>query len=448
MMLDLGAQSGWPSPAVPYLQSKNSNFSMSKATSAWLVSMINISGIIGVIVATILMNQIGRRLTLFLFTLLQLLAWILTYLAENYFCLFLARFVVGLSAGAPFVVLPVYIGEISHKNYRGTLLSLDKLFLSIGTFVINALGILEYRMMNMIMIVVPIFSLCLFPLITETPYYLLMKERDDEAVECLMKLSGVKKRELVMNDLMRMKEAVLECKKCEKNSIREVFSDRGSRRSLISFIIAELTFVFSGLIAIHAYAQEIFSYSGSSLRPVYASMIMSGVQIVAGLPSSRFSDKLGRRPIYLISGLTTAFTLGMVGLFFFLKYYLLMNVSKISWLPLVGLIFYQFTCNIGLTTIPFVYSGELFSIKVKGVAIMICAIIGAIGSFTTKMMIPFVNDLAGIYTTFWIFAGACVVGPILLVCTTPETKDKTLEEVLELMRDGRRKIKRKQCFVT
>ncbi|XP_051165849.1 facilitated trehalose transporter Tret1-like [Leptopilina boulardi] len=449
MMLDMGAQSGWPSPALPYLKSENSKFFLSKATSAWLVSIINISGIIGTITATFLMNRIGRRLTLLIFALLQLISWILVYFAENLQYLFIARFFVGLSSGGPFVTLPVYIGEISHKNYRGTLLSLDKLFLSIGTFFINVLGLLPYRTMNLIMILVPILSLCLFSLMHETPYYLLMKNRDDEAIETLMKLLGVKKRELIIKDIERMKNSVIEYRKCEKNSIYQVFRDKGSRRGLISFIIAELTFVFSGIIAIHAYAQEIFSYSESTLRPVYASMIMSGVQIIAGFPSSRFSDKLGRRPIYLISGLTTALTLGIVGLFFFLKYFLLMNVSKITWLPLIGLILYQFTCNIGITTIPFVYSGELFSIKVKGVAIMFCAIIGSVGSFLTKMMIPFVNDFAGIYTTFWIFASACVIGPILLVVITPETKGKTLEEVLELMREkNKMRNKKEKCFVT
>lgn len=242
-----------------------------------------------------------------------------------------------------------------------------------------------------------------------------------------------------MEDIKRMKEAISESRQSKNSSFREIFSDKGSRRAVIIISIAEIIYIFSGQLAIQSYTQEIFSYSGSSMSPGHAAMIITGVQIFAGLPASRLSDKWGRKPMYLFSGFTTALALGTVGLFFFLKLFLEYNVSNITWMPLVCLVLNQFTCNVGLSTMPFIYSGELLSVKVKGAAIFLTSFVGTLFSFSIKMLLPFLNMTVGIYTCFFVFAGACIIGPIILVSIVPETKGKNLEEVLDLLSDKKKK---------
>ncbi|XP_033212349.1 facilitated trehalose transporter Tret1-like [Belonocnema kinseyi] len=134
-----------------------------------------------------------------------------------------------------------------------------------------------------------------------------------------------------------------------------------------------LTFDRIGFIAIQAYAQEIFRESGSSLAPEYATMIITGVQIFAGLPSTQLIDHWGRRPVLLFSGITSAISLGIISLFFFLKDFLKIDVSSVTWLPLAGLILYQCMCSFGISTISTVFEGELFSVKVKNIAVMIAS---------------------------------------------------------------------------
>ncbi|XP_033212351.1 facilitated trehalose transporter Tret1-like [Belonocnema kinseyi] len=444
LMIDVGAVSAWPSPALPYLISEKSEFPVSVEESSWLPSVINISALFGSIPVPMLINRIGRKYTLLVLGLLQLISWILVNLSYNYTILLIARLYAGFCIGGTFGMLPIYIGEISEKNIRGSFLSLDKIFMNGGVFVINALGAyLTYKNMNLIMMSVPMTAICMFPLISETPYFYLLKGRDEEAINTLMKLSGVKNQEMVMEDIKRMKEAIIESRKSKNSSLREIFIDKGSRRAVIIISITKIIYVFTGQVAIQSYTQEIFSYSGSSITPGHAAMILTGVQIFAGLPAFRLSDKWGRKPIYLFSGFTTALGLGIVGLFFFLKLFLKYDVSNITWMPLVFLVLTQFSCNVGLSTMPFIYSGELLSVKVKGVATILTSIVGTLSSFSVKMLLPFLNMTVGIYTSFFVFSGACIIGPIILVSIVPETKGKNLEEVSKLFKHS----KRNNCFL-
>ena len=442
LIFEDGAHLSWSSPALIYLKSEDSQFSLTTDQGAWLTAIISLATIGGYFISFITMNRIGRRYSILISAILHLISWILINLAKSYTYLFVARFTAGLGIGGSISLLPTFIGEISGKNIRGTFLAIEIIIVNIGAFFITTLGaFFSYKTMNLIMISVPIIAILFFPLMVETPYYYLMIGKEEKAIKTLMKLAGTNKSELVMADVERMKEAIKN-KNAENNSIQELMFDPGSRMALFIMLLANLTFAFSGSLAIQAYAQEIFKLSGSTLGSEYAAMIITGVQIFAGLPSSQLIDHWGRRPIYLFSGIFSAISLGIVGLFFFLKDYLGTDISRVTWLPLVGLVLYQFMCNIGITTIPTVLLGEIFSVKVKSLAVMIAQNTFAVSLFTSKIIFPLLNNSFGIYTTFWIFSAVCFIGPLIVVYNTPETKGKNLEEVLILL-SGEKKNQRK-----
>ena len=433
-MIDGGAQATWSSPALSYLTSAQSDIPITVDQAPWLASICSISSIIGFLTYPLIMNRIGRKYTILVFGLTQVTSRILLNLASSYTFLCIARVVVGTGYGGTYAILTIYIGEVAEKRFRGMFLSLDKICVNLGAFLINAAGaFLSYKTMNLIMILIPLIALGTFPFMLETPYFYLLKGRDEEAIKTLMVLSRVNRPELIMEDIERMKKNIEECKKSKNSSIKELFSDRGSRKALMIKFLTEFIYSFSGFLAIQAYAQQIFSNSGSNLGPAYEAMIMTGVQVLAGFPSSQLVDHWGRRPVYLFSGLMSAIMLGITGLFFFFKFVIGTDLSNVTWIPLVSMVLYMVVCNMGLTTIPYIYSGELFSVKVKGLAVMLSVIISGAFGFITKLMLPFLNEAAGIYTTFWIFAFTCVVGSLIIYYITPETKGKNLERILEIL---------------
>ena len=91
------------------------------------------------------------------------------------------------------------------------------------------------------------------------------------------------------------------------------------------------------------------------------------------------------------------------------------------------------SCNIGITTVPYVYSGELFSLNVKGIAAMCGWLLVAVTTFGAKMIMQFLIDEVDICTPFWFFAIFCIMGPLIIWFIAPETKGKNLEEILMLL---------------
>ena len=442
-MLDVGSNTTWASPSLPHLTSEDSDFPVTIDQSVWLLSTVIIFGAIGYGINSLIMNRIGRKYTILVGGLILLSSKILLALANSYTFLFMTKIIMSIGGSVIYSIVPIYIGEIVDEKIRGRFLIFLKICVNIGAFLMVTAGaFLRYNTMNLVMISLPLLGFVMFPLTLESPYYYLLKGRENEALETLLKLSGGKKIENIMTDIERVKTAIVEGQNSKRTSIRELFSDRGCRRALMIHITTQFTYCMSGYLAIQAYAQEILSNSGSSLAPEYSVMIMTGIQIFAGFPSSLIVDRWGRRPTFLLSGVLSSLSLAIVGLFFFLKFFLEVDVSSITWLPLVGLISFTFVCNMGLSTIPFVFLGELFSVKVKGVAILTGLITNIIFTFSVTMILPLVSNSVGFHTTFWIFAISCLLGSITVFCIAPETKGKTLEEVLEILSGNRQNVRK------
>lgn len=432
-MIDVGGQISWPSSALPYLTSDISEISITFSESAWLASIDSLSVILGVLIYPLLMDIIGRKYTILVFAIIQVIAWILINFSTTFIYLCLSRAIVGIGYAGTANVFAIYIGEIAEKNIRGMFLSLDKICVCLGGFIVNSIGaFVTYKTMNLIMISIPLAGLGALSFMHETPYFYLLKKQDDNAIKTLMKLND-KPSEMVLEDIERMKKTIEDCRSSKRIAVYELIADKGSRRGFYIKLITDFTYAFSGFIAIQTYAQNIFEYSGFSLRPAYSTMLISGVQSFFGFFSSYLVDKWGRKCTYLLSGILSGICLIFMGFFFFCKFYLKIDVSLFSWLPLVSLTIFQIVCTTGLATVPYIYSGELFSVKVKGVAVMLSAIFIAFCLFASKIMLSFLGVVIGFYTIFWLFAAVCFIGPIWIFFYAPETKGKNLEEVLEIL---------------
>lgn len=82
----------------------------------------------------------------------------------------LGRFFIGLSIGCYCYVLPIYIGEISSNEIRGSLLSMFQVFLNIGVVFVFIVGyFVELRVLNVICGILPLFYAVAFMFLPESP---------------------------------------------------------------------------------------------------------------------------------------------------------------------------------------------------------------------------------------------------------------------------------------
>lgn len=107
--------------------------------------------------------------------------------------LFVGRFLAGLSAGGVFVLIPLYVAEISEDKIRGTLGSFFIFSINFGTLLTFIAGnYLEYKTVAYVMVALPIIFLIVFVFLPETPQFLIKCGKEKDAEKSLKFLRGCK----------------------------------------------------------------------------------------------------------------------------------------------------------------------------------------------------------------------------------------------------------------
>lgn len=141
-----------------------------------------------------------------------------------------------------------------------------------------------------------------------------------------------------------------------------------------------------GSAAVVAYAQEIFSSTAGTLESYQASIILGCVQVATCMLSVILVDRVGRKPLLLLSALGVGLMNGTIGTYF---YFYATNkdlVEQLHWLPLVSILIYIVCYAIGLSTVPYVILGEMFPTNVKLYASCIAHIYTGISMFAVQKL--------------------------------------------------------------
>lgn len=433
-MISCAAYRAWPSPSLPYLKSEKSEFHVTDVEGSWIVSLYSIGDLVGCLLSPCLVDKIGRKYTLLVYAIPNLIGCLLITIANNVSYLYIARFIGGIGHGGIFNLIVIYVSEISEKNIRGILMNIMNIASNLGSCIFTAIGAyFSYQILNITSITIPIIFLITFVFMPETPYFYLMNNKNNDAVSSIMKLRGVRNQKSIEYDLMSIKSSII-CYKNQKNPLRELLTNKNHQKGLFILLCLKAAQFLAGKLTILAYTQEIFSYTGSSLAPEHCVMILGGIDLISGFIVGGVIERYSRKILLLTSGLLTSICLFVCGLFFFVKNQLNLDVSNISWIPLLGLIVYMFAYSLGIGTIPYMVLGEIFPVNVKGTAISIGLTMGSIFSFLVTFTYSYINDFAGIHTNFWIYAICSLIGAFVNFKLTPETRGKTLEEIQTMLK--------------
>lgn len=184
-----------------------------------------------------------------------------------------------------------------------------------------------------------------------------------------------------------------------------------------------------------AYTSDIFASAGSSIDPNVSTIIVGTVQFVFTIVAASLVDRLGRKPLLILSDFGMSICLIVLGVFFYLK---ANNNNEtpdgIGWLPLVSLIVYMIMYNIGFNPLPWVMLSELTPNHIKGLA-------GGIGSsfcwglaFIVTRTFPDLSAALTAQGCYWLFGGFSLAGTLFCFFVVPETKGKSLDEINALFR--------------
>ncbi|XP_011303671.1 facilitated trehalose transporter Tret1 [Fopius arisanus] len=436
-----GSHIGWTSPSLPYLKSNTSSIPLSSDDASWIASFYLLGTIPGSLLAALIVDRYGRKTSLLLSGLPLLAGWVLIIIAWNPYVLYASRFISGVGQGVVYVVCPMYIGEIADKNIRGTLGSFIKLMVTSGELYAHAIGpFVPYDYLAYSCAIIPLLFFITFAFMPESPYYLMMKNDRSGAARNLQLLKQYDCRnlqpgethEVLEEDLDQIAKTVIN-DMTNRGHFWDLFDTKGNRKAVIISFGLQIVLQFSGLAAIESYTQEIIGESDSGLSPGIVVIILSVVQLMAGIGAAVLVDRLGRRPLLLITTFFSGVSLTVAGIFYFLKFYLGMEkeLRDIGWALDVSVISYELSVALGLSPLSYMMLGELFPTNVKGIAVSLASLWASLLAFIVSKMHQVITDNWGIYTSLGGFAASCFVGIIFILFWVPETKGKSLFEIQE-----------------
>lgn len=143
--------------------------------------------------------------------------------------LFIGRILAGLSAGGVFVLIPLYVAEISEDKIRGSLGSFFIFSINFGTLLTFIAGnYLDYKTVAYTMIALPILFLVVFMFLPETPQFLIKCGREKDAEKSLRFLRGCKSSseapENVKNELQELFKKISENSNQNESSVLDKLS--------------------------------------------------------------------------------------------------------------------------------------------------------------------------------------------------------------------------------
>lgn len=445
---------GWPSPTLPYLQSPDSSIPTSADQGSWIVSIMILCSALTPVPAAYLADKFGRKTTLLLGAIPFILGWVLIIVAKSVAVLYVARMFSGLGYGIVYTVAPMYTGEIATNEVRGALSTLITLMNKVGILAQYCIGpFVSMKTLAGVNLILPLSFVFTFLFLPESPYYYLKFERSERAERSLRNLRTGDIRTELKNIEINVQEDMK-----NKGTWADLITEATNRKAmwicLGIFTIQQLC----GSAAVVAYAQVIFNCTAkgtlstnateappASIEPYQESIILGCVQVATCVLSVILVDRVGRKPLLLLSALGVGLMNGTIGTYFFFDINYEGSVASLGWLPLASLLVYIVCYAIGLSTVPYVIIGEMFPTNVKLYASCIAHIYTGISMFAVQKLFQVVKDAYEIYTVFWGFAIFSLMGLVFMMAVLPETKGKSFASIQaqlrrEVARDNAKKL--------
>lgn len=319
--------------------------------------------------------------------------------------------------------------------------------------------------------------------VPKSPRWQIMKGQGDEALSTLTELVGKEEAVQQYNVVQNSLEAD---KSKEKVAFKELFSPSLKLVLTIGVVLAILQQI-TGINSVFFYAPMIFEQSGIGTDASFVQAILVGVtNLVFTILAMAVIDKFGRKPLLIIGlvGITLSMFLLSFG-FNTATYQLsqekiealssaidraaLVGISNTKYdsdvafksalksslgvesalaneselvtaaismnpsLILVGIIGFVASFAISLGPVMWVMFSELFPLRVRGIAISFAGFINSAISFMVQLIFPWELAYFGNSTTFLIYGIFAAAGLFFVFRIVPETKNKTLEELEEIL---------------
>lgn len=422
-------------------------FGLDDLTLGWYVGCALAGSIAGVLFAGSLTDRFGRKIVLVLSAVLFSVSALGCMLSANITQLVIYRIIGGIGIGVASIVSPLYIAEISIPAYRGRLVSLYQLAITVGflgAYLANY-GLLQFSghlisadairgvtgkifgteawrgMLGMESVPAVVFLIVLV-FIPESPRWLIVKGRESAAMVILRKIYGDREAQVQAGHVKSLVAS-------ETSSDWRMLFQPGFRLALFIGVALAILGQFMGVNAVLYYGPTIFTNAGlSSGDSLFYQSLVGVVNMLTTVLALIIIDRVGRKKLVYwgVSGMIISLVL--IGIYF-------IGGQSAGISPvylLVFFLFYIFACAISICAVIFVLLSEMYPVKVRGAAMSVAGLSLWIGTYLIGQLTPVMLTRLTPAGTFWLFAVMCVPYMLIVWKLLPETTGKSLEEIEEM----------------
>lgn len=417
----IGVGWGWTAPTLLKFQERDSPLHMNAQQISWIVSIHEIGRIASPFVSPFIVDNIGRRYSIALVSIMAVLIWLGHIFVHNFYLLCTIRLIFGITNGLQDVASPIYTTENCSAELRKMIALMLSIVFSIGGSLELILTLnLTYQMTAFANTLLAVCTLGTLYFCVETPQYSIMKGKHSEAERNLAWLQGGLNPSDLTSELEKLRSYVH--KENEKRaSIKTLLSHPENVKGIGVVFCIYLFSTATGGIAIGTYVTEIYSSAESLDLFLYTGQIIKYIFMVIS-PFLRAMIK-ETRTFLIISYLAIGLNHSLTGVLFYLRrrnY----AIEHFSWVVFIFLTPYGMILSL-TGPVQYVLRGELLPLSVRALGGSVAIITAAATGFIIlKVFLP-IREYFGIELNFFLYSFmAFSLAAILHFCLTSRRESK------------------------
>ncbi|KAH6829056.1 Major facilitator superfamily protein [Perilla frutescens var. hirtella] len=427
---DVGVMSG----AILFIQE---DLKITEVQEEVFVGILSIISLFGSLAGGKTSDAIGRKWTMALASIIFQSGAGIMAMATSFTVLMMGRLLAGIGIGFGVMIAPVYIAEIAPSVTRGSLTSFPEIFTNFGIllgYISNyALSGLPAHINWRIMLAVGILPSVLIGgalfVIPESPRWLVMQNRIDEARTVLLKTNeNSSEVEEKLADIQEAAKFMNQGKSEERAVWREMLNPTpGVRRMLITGCGIQIFQQITGIDATVYYSPTIFKNAGiqGNTQLLAATVAVGFTKTMFILIAIILIDKAGRKPLLYVSTIGMTICLLTLGLTLSTMGNSVFGIALAVVCVCGNVAFF----SVGIGPICWVVSSEIFPLKLRAQASAIGAVGSRVSSGVIAMSFLSVSHAITVGGTFMVFAAVSALSVAFVHKYVPETKGKSLEQI-------------------
>ncbi|PON36804.1 Sugar/inositol transporter [Parasponia andersonii] len=427
---DVGVMSG----AIIFIQE---DLKISEVQEEVLIGILSIVSLLGSLAGGKTSDAIGRKWTIALAAIVFQTGAAIMAFSPSFGILMVGRLLAGIGIGFGVMIAPVYIAEIAPTVARGSLTSFPEIFVNFGillgyvsNYAFSGLPAhINWRIMLGVGILPSVFMGFALFVIPESPRWLVMQNRIDEARVVLSKTNA---SDTEVEDRLKEIQLAAGMANAEKYEVKAVWKEilkpsPSVRRMLITGCGIQCFQQITGIDATVYYSPTIFKEAGihGNTQLLAATVAVGFTKTLFILVAIFLIDKLGRKPLLYVS--TIGMTTCLLGLSLTLAF---MGDGKVGIiLAILAVCGNVAFFSVGIGPICWVVSSEIFPLRLRAQASGLGAVGSRVSSGVIAMSFLSVSRAITAAGTFFIFFVISALSVVFVHTCVPETKGKSLEEI-------------------